>query len=396
MKSPSPPRGSDPVAHSPLQALSRLRIGAKFFLVLGAVIPMVLALAAVALVGLGRANDATDQIYGHNLRVTALTGELEAYLDDAAESALQIIPTDSPVVRRRLIRELDGQTVPRVNRAIKELRSASSGDSARDRRRVEQIASGWRSFLRLEASGALENAGKTDAGSLRSDALASRVAGIFDPTTGLARRLAETEVARARRARERAADQYTSSRLLLGAAILGTLLGCAGVLLWLIRDVVPRLREYSEFASRVAAGELDSRLEPRGSDELAGLGLTLNHMVGRRQEESAYEDAEREYTETMQLTESEDEAHDLLKRHVERSIPESQVVVLNRNNSADRLEATTPLPDDSELGEGLTGAVPRSCLAVRFGGPTRRAPAAPRSSTARCAAGPPALRPASR
>jgi hypothetical protein len=43
-----------------------------------------------------------------------------------------------------------------------------------------------------------------------------------------------------------------------------------------------------------------------------------------------------EFTEAMQVTESEEEAHGLLKRHLERSIPGSAVVILNRNNSADR------------------------------------------------------------
>jgi diguanylate cyclase (GGDEF)-like protein len=41
--------------------------------------------------------------------------------------------------------------------------------------------------------------------------------------------------------------------------------------------------------------------------------------------------------------------------------------VLNRNNSADRLEAVTPLPDGSPLPGTLRGAEPRSCLAVRSG-----------------------------
>jgi diguanylate cyclase (GGDEF)-like protein len=41
--------------------------------------------------------------------------------------------------------------------------------------------------------------------------------------------------------------------------------------------------------------------------------------------------------------------------------------VLNRNNSADRLEAVTPLPGGSPLADTLRGAKPRSCLAVRSG-----------------------------
>jgi diguanylate cyclase (GGDEF)-like protein len=42
-------------------------------------------------------------------------------------------------------------------------------------------------------------------------------------------------------------------------------------------------------------------------------------------------------------------------------------VILNRNNSADRLEAVTPLPGGSPLARTLRGAKPRSCLAVRSG-----------------------------
>ncbi len=42
-------------------------------------------------------------------------------------------------------------------------------------------------------------------------------------------------------------------------------------------------------------------------------------------------------------------------------------MVLNSNNSADRLQAAVPLPDGSPLAHTLRGAAPRSCLAVRSG-----------------------------
>jgi diguanylate cyclase (GGDEF)-like protein len=41
-------------------------------------------------------------------------------------------------------------------------------------------------------------------------------------------------------------------------------------------------------------------------------------------------------------------------------------VVLNRNNSADRLHATTALPEETPLADRLENAKPRGCLAVRF------------------------------
>jgi diguanylate cyclase (GGDEF)-like protein len=103
-----------------------------------------------------------------------------------------------------------------------------------------------------------------------------------------------------------------------------------------------------------------------GSDELSELGLALNEMVERRISEQTREGAQTEFAEVMQLTETEEEAHNLLKRQVERLIPQSSVVMLNRNNSADRLQATTAVPDDSPLVSTLENAKPRSCLAVRF------------------------------
>ena len=74
-----------------------------------------------------------------------------------------------------------------------------------------------------------------------------------------------------------------------------------------------------------------------------------------------------EFADTLQVANDEDEAHQLLQRHLERTLSATTAVVLNRNNSADRLEAVTPLPGGSPLADTLRGAKPRSCLAVRSG-----------------------------
>jgi diguanylate cyclase (GGDEF)-like protein len=100
---------------------------------------------------------------------------------------------------------------------------------------------------------------------------------------------------------------------------------------------------------------------------VAELGRALDLMVGRREEQRAHEAAQAEFADTMQLSETEGEAHDLLKRHLERTIRGSRVTVLNRNNSADRLEAATPVEPECPLYASLQGAKPRACLAVRFG-----------------------------
>jgi diguanylate cyclase (GGDEF)-like protein len=89
-----------------------------------------------------------------------------------------------------------------------------------------------------------------------------------------------------------------------------------------------------------------------------------------------------EFADTLQIAGDEEEAHGLLRLHLERALPATTAVVLNRNNSADRLEAVTPLPDGSPLAQTLRGAKPRSCLAVRSGRTHREDQA--RSSLLRC------------
>jgi diguanylate cyclase (GGDEF)-like protein len=141
--------------------------------------------------------------------------------------------------------------------------------------------------------------------------------------------------------------------------------------------IVGRVRSYGAFARQVASGDLDTRLHPRGRDELTGLAHSLNGMVEQlsradrerrdmESSEAAYRAAQDHFSEVLQVTESEHEAHDVLTRHLERSVPDSTAVVLNRTDGNEGLEAATPLPAGSHLREPLLAARPRSCLAVRL------------------------------
>ena len=96
----------------------------------------------------------------------------------------------------------------------------------------------------------------------------------------------------------------------------------------------------------------------------AGLGWAASRRI-RRFSEPAHD--QMEFADTLQFAETEDEAHRLLQLHLERSVPAGSVTVLNCNNSADRLEAATPVPAASPLLDSLQHAEPRSCLAVRSG-----------------------------
>ena len=140
------------------------------------------------------------------------------------------------------------------------------------------------------------------------------------------------------------------------------------VVLLLIRSLVPRIRSYSAFAAGDRGRAQPRQLDVRGSDELTELGLALNDMVSARQElSSAHESAQTEFIETLQATASEEEAHSLVKRHLERSLPGGAVTVLTRNNSNNRLEAATAPRDGDPLAGRLVGAEPRACLALRLG-----------------------------
>jgi diguanylate cyclase (GGDEF)-like protein len=135
----------------------------------------------------------------------------------------------------------------------------------------------------------------------------------------------------------------------------------------------------SLFRRELDDGRADHRDASAGAARVTGLiigAAALGIVIGllvlwhgirriRRNLEPGQDQAE--FAETLQIAGDEDEAHRLLQRHLERTLPATSATVLNRNNSADRLEAVTPLPPGSPLPATLRGAEPRSCLAVRSG-----------------------------
>jgi diguanylate cyclase (GGDEF)-like protein len=143
-------------------------------------------------------------------------------------------------------------------------------------------------------------------------------------------------------------------------------------------------------AFRASDARLQTLLEGRRASELARSGQTsvililiLSALFGlagyllvsrrdragaaRDRAERGYRRTQAHFADTTQIVDSEAEAHDLVKRHLEHSLPGAGVVVLRRNNSADRLQAVTEIPAGSPVAAGLVDAVPRSCLAVRLG-----------------------------
>ena len=85
--------------------------------------------------------------------------------------------------------------------------------------------------------------------------------------------------------------------------------------------------------------------------------------------------AQAEFVDAMQVARSESEAYDLLAHHIERASDAVHVTVLNRNNSADRLEAVTPVEAGCPTAQGLEGAAPDSCLGYDWRARTTASPA---------------------
>jgi diguanylate cyclase (GGDEF)-like protein len=90
-----------------------------------------------------------------------------------------------------------------------------------------------------------------------------------------------------------------------------------------------------------------------------------------------YAAEQQEFTEALQMTGSEEEANELLERHLERSLAGADVLVLRRNNSDNRLEATAATQPDDAVARKLEDAEPRSCMAIRYGRAQRQSDSAP-------------------
>jgi HAMP domain-containing protein len=295
------------------------------------------------------------------LILAGLSARARAALDDAAETALQLLLFERDADRVELEARLRSQILPAVDERIEALRQSYSAEPDVEPAELERLSDGWADLKRLVRTG-LDPQDEA-----QEQAMTRQAVAIIDPITTQVAEVAAHEVEHARESQEEAEATHQATRWrVVGIAATAALVWLV-ISLLLIRNLVPRVRAYSRFAAGVADGQPGGQLTVRGSDELAELGHTLNEMVRRRAEQRRYEETQAEFADTMQLSETEPEAHQLLKHHLERSITSSNVTVLNRNNSADRLEAATPVAPECPLTGSLAGAKPRSCLAVRFG-----------------------------
>ena len=334
-------------------------VRARFVLVLLVVVLSFVLLAWKGTAGLASQRQLTETLFNDIIATQHESAEMVGAMDSVHAAAVSALATRDTDRQRSqaLTTKLSNELIPAADAELAAVQQLHAPDEPEELQTIANFARQWHLVRALWNSMALNPPDPTIGIAKIDDAFGrlnqvSRALVLRESKDGQAEFVDSTQPYR---------TQRTVLLVVLSAALLATL----AALGWLYRGVLPRAWRYSEFAKKIANGAVGGHLETRGTDELAILGRTLDEMATRRQRERNYDVSQLQFAETMQLSENEPEAHRMLKRHLERSIGASDVVILNRNNSQDRLEAVTDLPPDSPLVASLVGATPRACVAIR-------------------------------
>jgi diguanylate cyclase (GGDEF)-like protein len=275
---------------------------------------VVVAVAALGIQGTRSSTSLGNAIAGDELITSTVTGQLAQDMDAVYSTGEEAFLTSVPAQRSALLGSLYASLLPAADAQVFALEQRHAGDPPAERADLRQFVRQW-----IVVHDVLSPANMA---AHPAATLASRLTAAYRLVSAHLNRLFLTEQS------DGHIDQVNTSasgarttRFVVGAAILGIMIG-----ILLLLSGIHRIRR---------------SLKP--SQDQA------------------------EFADTLQFANDEDEAHRLIQRHFERTFAATSAVVLNRNASADRLDAATPLPSGSPLAETLRGAEPRSCLAVRSG-----------------------------
>jgi diguanylate cyclase (GGDEF)-like protein len=282
---------------------------------LGVVLALVVvAVAAIGIWGIRSAVQQGTGIAGDELTTAVVTSQVARNMDAAYATGEDDLRAADPATRSRLLGTLYTSLFPAIDAQLFSLEQLHTGDPPAEHADLELFIRQWTAVHDLLSRGDL---------TAQPDAvLAGRLTAAYQLVSAHLDRLIVKQLNDGR------TDHAVAS--VSAARVVGLNLGVA--------------------AGGIVIGVLF-------------LGYGIRRI--RRELEPGRDQAE--FADVLQLADSEDEAHRLLQRHLERSLPATIAVLLNRNNSADRLQAVTPLPPGSPLAGTLRGAEPRSCLAVRSG-----------------------------
>jgi diguanylate cyclase (GGDEF)-like protein len=340
-----------------------MRITFRFALVLAVLLPALCAVAAAGLYGLHTGRQGAHSLYEDHLRATLKVASLQSALQDVHRASLELLLEDDPTQRQQLNLQLADQLIPAVQTALGPVAALTAQDP-KELAAVQRINASWAKFEAV----LVDQLPTADTPALHVG-LEDQINDEFNAAVTAAKSITDQETGEADDAyRQTVRDSDFAIELMLIAGIVGLLSSIATVI-WLIRSVLPRTLSYSAFAAKVGRGDYSGRLHPTGADELAQLGRVLDDLADRREAEDTYDRNKLELVEALQLTENEQDTHDMIRRHLEHAVPNNVVTILKRDNGADRLQAVTSVDEDSPLAAGLATAKARSCLAVRTGRP---------------------------
>jgi diguanylate cyclase (GGDEF)-like protein len=296
-----------------MRTLARAAVSSLAALCIGLSL-VVVAVTAIGLIGVRSSTSLGMDVSTDALATSTATGELSRDMDTAYADSEQAFLASAAAQRTRLLDLVYGSILPATDAELTVLEQLHAADPPAERADIALFLRQWNAVRDLLTSA--EVASQLPAG------LPSRLSAAYQPlSTHLDRLLSKEQHDAAAEEAAASANGDRTTWLLVSVAGAGLILGLL-LLLYGIRRV-------------------------------------------RRELEPGEEQAE--FAVTLQIASDEGEANRLLQRHLERSLPPTAAVVLNRNNSADRLESATPLPTGSPLANTLRGARPSSCLAVRSG-----------------------------
>jgi diguanylate cyclase (GGDEF)-like protein len=275
---------------------------------------LISAVGAVGILGVRSAPRVGASITSNELTKSTTTAHLDRTMQSVYATAEQAFLVGNASQRTSLLNSLYSQLIPQVDVQLEDLERLHADDASAEHRDVQLIARQWTAVRNLLSAGLVFGS--------PPGVLATRLTAAYGVLNSHIDRLISKEQSDAN------ADEARAS-------------STSAELTWTI-------------AAFIALGLATA----------AVLALAGTRRVRRAVEPGQHQI---EFGETLQIARDEDEAHLLLQRHLERSLVGTAAIVLNRNNSADRLEAVTPLPASSPLAESLRGAEPHSCLAVRSG-----------------------------
>lgn len=275
---------------------------------------VVVAVTVLGVLGIHASARLGNEIAGDELTTSTATGQLIWDMNAAYATGEKALLASGADQQSRLLHSLYTTILPAADAQLTYVERLHANDPAAEHARFEQFLRQWTTVRDLLSPTAVT--------AHPDPALAARLSIAYRPVSAQLEHLLTTEQAAGH------GDQVAASAN--AARITGFTAGAA--------------------AAGIAIGV-----------------LLLMHGIRRIRRNLQPGEERAEFTDTLQVANGEDEAQQLLRLHLERALPGTSAVVLNRNNSADRLEAVTALPGGSPLAQTLRGAEPRSCLAVRTG-----------------------------